>query len=155
MNIFAQQEPAPRMMSLIFFAVGACLVTWAVIFERLVFRQARFCRISPGGESLAILGYYWRCCFFIIGSIVVFHLAQYFFRPENTASAGKTHSQTSIEHPLFNCCRRRIGRRLFCAVLSALWLRPIIEEMFFRVLLQGWLENVDRKWRRRCRRCGN
>jgi membrane protease YdiL (CAAX protease family) len=37
---------------------------------------------------------------------------------------------------------------LLCG-LSAVVVAPIVEEFFFRVLLQGWLEAAERRWRRR------
>ena len=40
MNIFAQQDPALGFVTLVFLAVGVCLVAWAAIIERLVSGEA-------------------------------------------------------------------------------------------------------------------
>jgi membrane protease YdiL (CAAX protease family) len=54
------------------------------------------------------------------------------------------------EHPLLIALEEnRTPTRVAIAVLLVVVVAPVTEEIFFRLLLQGWLEKVESSWRRR------
>ena len=55
----------------------------------------------------------------------------------------------TTEHPLAQSLREKDMLALALAVLVGAIIAPISEELFFRVLLIGWLESSERRWRRR------
>jgi membrane protease YdiL (CAAX protease family) len=55
---------------------------------------------------------------------------------------------SSTEHPLLHLMQYGQWGGLLVAGISAVLVAPLVEEYFFRVFLQGWLENVERRhWR--------
>jgi len=59
-------------------------------------------------------------------------------------------TEPDASHPLIVLLRhdRSLATLAWCLVAGVL-VAPIAEEVFFRLLLQGWLEAVERRWRRR------
>jgi len=150
MNIFAQQDPPLGFVTLAFFAIGACLAAWAVIVERwlsgrpILSYQPR--RRVPWQlwDLLAVV------VFYIAAFIAVVHFAQYFWPLEtNTLSRDTSVGQISTTHPIVQLLAVRDWTAFILCIVVGIAVAPIIEEMFFRVLLQGWLEKTDRDLRRR------
>jgi membrane protease YdiL (CAAX protease family) len=55
----------------------------------------------------------------------------------------------STEHPMARLLEEGSGPVVALVVVSAAVLAPVVEELLFRLLLQGWLESVERRWSRR------
>ncbi len=150
MNIFAQQDPALGFVTLVFFAFAACAVAWAAIFERLVSGKP----VLPYQPRRRVPWQFWDLLavlfFYIAGVIIVIHLAQYFFPLESSAPPHKTATgQTSTINPIIQVLAVKNWVALFLCGTTAVLVAPVAEEFFFRVLLQGWMEKVERTWRRR------
>ena len=150
MNIFAQQDPPLGFVTLVFFAIGACLVAWAAIAERLVSGKP----VLPYQPRRRVPWRFWDLLavafFYIAGVVVLIHLAQYFWPLETNESSGNTLSgQTSTAHPIIQLLAVNNWMAFLLCGTAAVVVAPIAEELFFRVLLQGWLEKTERTWRRR------
>jgi membrane protease YdiL (CAAX protease family) len=152
MHIFAQQNTPAGLATLFFLAFAACLVAWAAIIERIAAGkpilpyQPR--RRVPWRfmDLLAIFG------FFLAASVLVYSTALPTSPTkipglDENAAIGKT----SVDHPIVQLLAAGNWTAIALCVLSGVVLAPIIEELFFRVLLQGWLETVDGTMRRRVR----
>jgi len=65
--------------------------------------------------------------------------------------AAREHAKIlDVKHPIERLLREsQNGWMVALAVLSAIVVAPLVEEFLFRLLLQGWLETVERRWRRR------
>ena len=55
----------------------------------------------------------------------------------------------TTEHPLAQALKEKDAIALALAVLVGVIVAPISEELFFRMLLIGWLESAERRWRQR------
>lgn len=150
MNIFAQLELPLDLIVFICFAVGACLVVWAVIFKRWLSRtpilQYEPRRRVPWQiwDLLAVVFFY------IAVFALLIQLAQYFYFPEsNELSRKLSDGQITTAHPLVQLLAVKNWTAFFLCGMAAVVVAPIAEEFLFRILLQGWLEKVDRDWRRR------
>ncbi len=150
MHIFAQQDPALGFVTLVFLAIGACLVAWAAIIERLVSGTP----VLPYQPRRRVPWRFWDLLavmiFYIAGVVVLIHLAQYFWPLETNESSGNTAlGQTSTAHPIIQLLAVKNWAAFLLCGTAAVVVAPVAEEFFYRILLQGWLENVDRTWRRR------
>jgi membrane protease YdiL (CAAX protease family) len=151
MNNLVQDEMSLILFSVVvFLAIGACLVAWAVIFEKwlsgkpLVEYQPR--RRVPWRvwDILAIVGFYF------VGLFVVVHLADYCLPELSLSSAYRFGAgRSTTAHAIVQLMAVRHGNIILMCFIAGVAVSPIAEEMFFRVLLQGWLENIDRRGRRR------
>jgi membrane protease YdiL (CAAX protease family) len=56
--------------------------------------------------------------------------------------------QTTVDHMIGRLVSEGSGWALLLCVVSAAIVAPLAEEFFFRVLLQGWLESLEHRWRR-------
>jgi hypothetical protein len=149
MNLFAQQNPPLGLYIFIFFVVAivaAFLVSWAAIIERQIYSkpilpyQPRRRVPWRGWDLLAILFFY------VFIYAIVLQLCQYLsgvdiFEPSKQKSV--------IDHPLVQLMAERNWAAIIMCCLTGIVVAPIIEEVFHRILIQGWLENVDRDLRRR------
>jgi membrane protease YdiL (CAAX protease family) len=149
MNIFAQQDPPLGFVTLVFFAIGASLVAWAAIVERLVSGKP----VLPYQPRRRVPWQVWDLLavtiFYVAGVVVLIHLAQYFWPPETTESYGNAAlGQTSTAHPIIQLLRVNNWAAFLLCGTAAVVVAPIAEEFFFRVLLQGWMEKTERTWRR-------
>ena len=63
-------------------------------------------------------------------------------------AAGYDPDQSSAEHPLAKLVIEGGGWILVLCFVSAVIVAPLVEEFLFRVLLQGWLEALEHRWRR-------
>ena len=59
-----------------------------------------------------------------------------------------TVEQAEAVNPIIPLVRTGTGWMLAVGFLAAVVVAPIVEEFLFRVVLQGWLEAVERRWRR-------
>jgi membrane protease YdiL (CAAX protease family) len=147
MDMFAQQQPDSRIVTLLFLGVGACLVVWAVILEAwftgrpvLAYQPRR--RVPwRFWDILAVV-------FFYVGtSILVFSLLEQLFPLQSKPPDAK--EPETFAHPIVQLLAVKDWAAIVLCSVIAVVVAPVVEEMFFRVLLQGWLEKVDRTWRRR------
>jgi membrane protease YdiL (CAAX protease family) len=76
--------------------------------------------------------------------------AKLFDLPRAAAPAEGAIQVPATENPVLLLLRRSPtwGTLLLCGV-AAVIVAPIVEEVLFRLVLQGWLEAVERRWRRR------
>jgi hypothetical protein len=157
MNIFAQQDPPLGFVTLIFFAIGGSLVVWAVLTERwlsgtpvLPYQPRR--RVP--WQFLDILAVWF---FYVAGVVIAIHIARYYFPLETSETSSKlAGGRTSAAHPIVQLLAVKNWAALVLCGTAAVLVAPMYEEFLFRVLLQGWLEKVERNWRRRLpmlRRC--
>jgi membrane protease YdiL (CAAX protease family) len=150
MNLFAQQDPPLVFITIVFFAIGAFLVTWAAIIEKWFSGRT----IIPYQPRRRVPWNFWDLlaifCFYFVGLVVLLGLVQYILSPDAVASSDKaTIEPTSTDHPLIQLLLTRDWKIIVACIVFGVVVTPIIEEMFFRVFLQGCLENVDRDCRRR------
>jgi membrane protease YdiL (CAAX protease family) len=88
--------------------------------------------------------------FYIAVMIVVIHFAQYVWPLETSEPSHKTSvEQMSTAHPLAQLLATKNWTSLILCCIAGIVVAPITEEMLYRVLLQGWLENIERNLRRR------
>ena len=133
-----------------FLAVTSCLVTWAWIAQRLWRREPvlpyRPRRPVPWRaiDLLLILGVYvgalgWMLHMSgpILGTEVV--------EPPLIRNA----LEPETGHPIVRLLSEGKPWMLLVCAFSAALVAPIFEEFLFRVLVQGWLEAAQRRWRRR------
>jgi membrane protease YdiL (CAAX protease family) len=150
MYIFAQQEPPLGFVTLIFFAIGVCLIAWAGIIDR--WRSGT--PILPYQPRRRVPWQFWDILavwfFYVAGVGIAIYIAQYFFPLETIENSGKVAvERTSAAHPIVQLLAVKNWAALILCSTAAVVVAPMYEEFFFRVLLQGWLEKVERNWRRR------
>jgi membrane protease YdiL (CAAX protease family) len=149
MNLFAQQNPPLGLYIFIFFGVAivaAFLMSWAAIIERLFSRKP----ILPYQPRRRVPWRIWDLLailfFYVFISAVVLQLCQYL----SGVDILETSKQKSvIDHPLVQLMAERNWAAIILCCLTGIIVAPIAEEAFHRILIQGWLENVDRNMRRR------
>jgi membrane protease YdiL (CAAX protease family) len=133
-----------------FFAIGVCLVAWAAIIERMVLGAP----VLPYQPRRRVPWQFWDLLavvfFYIFAVVAAIYLARYFFplainESSNAASLGRN----STAHPIIQLLAVKNWATLFLCGTALVIVAPVAEEFFYRVLLQGWLEKVDRTWRRR------
>ena len=73
-------------------------------------------------------------------------------RGNNAQQKHPSQQEKTSLHPLLVALGRRHqpGTLLLCGFIAVL-VAPLSEEFFFRLLLQGWLEGLERRWRKRLR----
>ena len=140
-------NPVPLVIVL---AIGACAATWAWIIRRWRQRQPvapyRPRRPVPwhGIDLVLILAFYLAIHAGMIG------LAGAVLGPDATeATQAQGSDGATAEHAVSQLITEGDVWILLLSGLSAVIVAPLIEEFFFRVLLQGWLETVERRWRPR------
>lgn len=85
------------------------------------------------------------------GHLVVAILAGAIFGRSGPGPGAAVHAKQINEHPIATLIEQGNVWALLVGVLAAAVVAPIAEELFFRVILQGWLEVVEGRWRRRLR----
>jgi len=147
------QAAAPVWLLVTAYAAGAiCLVLWAAMIERW-WRGARVLPYQPrrrvpwGGIDVVIV----VAVYVVLGLAAAFSTAA-LLGPESGHPAGAVDAEkTSAAHPIARLLTARDGRIVLLCILTAVVVVPIAEELLFRVLLQGWLESAQRRFRRRLR----
>jgi membrane protease YdiL (CAAX protease family) len=138
------------LLSAIVLAIWACLAVWAVV----VTRWRRGLPILPyqprrpvpwrGIDLLFVLAFY------LVSVILLGSLARPILGPEIVRGpAIYDLEKATAAHTIANLLAEANVWVLLLCVLSAVVVAPIVEEFLFRVLLQGWLETLQRRLRPR------
>jgi membrane protease YdiL (CAAX protease family) len=133
-----------------FFAIGVCVVAWAAIIERMVSGAP----VLPYQPRRRVPWQFWDLLavmfFYIFGVVAAIYLARYFFPLAiNASSDAASLGRNSTAHPIIQLLAVKNWATFFLCGTALVIVAPVAEEFFYRVLLQGWLENVERTWRRR------
>jgi membrane protease YdiL (CAAX protease family) len=133
-----------------FFAIGVCVVVWAAIIERMVSGSP----VLPYQPRRRVPWQFWDLLavvfFYIFAVVAAIYLARYFFPSAiNEISDAALPGRNSTAHPIIQLLAVKNWATLFLCSTALVIVAPVAEEFFYRVLLQGWLEKVDRTWRRR------
>jgi membrane protease YdiL (CAAX protease family) len=149
MSLFAEQISLDITLSVATLAVTASIVAWAWIAGHwrqgtpVPAYQPHRCVPWHGLDLLLILAFY-----LVVQGVAVEWggaLAGLDVREGARLGAG----QQQNEHVITQLMTGSNVWVLLLCVASAAIVAPITEEFFFRVLLQGWLEALDRRFRRR------
>jgi membrane protease YdiL (CAAX protease family) len=130
-------------------AVAACVAVWAVVAARWRRRQPVLPyqprRPVPwrGFDLLLVLSFY------LIVQSGVAELARTVLGPNaSQSSTAYNPEQANAVHPLAQLVAEgNLWVLLLCAFSAAI-AAPVVEEFLFRVLLQGWFEALEHRWRR-------
>ncbi|MBN1590801.1 MAG: CPBP family intramembrane metalloprotease [Pirellulales bacterium] len=126
------------------------LTAWVVVGGRIKQRKPLL-RVEPqrdvpwrGIDLLAILVVH------TMGGLVLLQIALAVFGPEATRSVlVENPSDLQRSHELVRVLSEASWPVIVACVVMAVVIAPITEEFLFRLLLQGWLEKVDRRLRPR------
>jgi membrane protease YdiL (CAAX protease family) len=149
MNYLSHLSQPPGLLLISFINLLAGVILWGVLVERwfsgnsLIVRQPR--RRVPWEiwDLLAIVLFQFTSlvAFFVLLQNIIPDI----FNPGAAATTGKL----SKEHLLGQLIATNSWMAIIVAIFVGIVVAPITEEMFYRVFLQGWLEKVERKFRRR------
>ena len=140
------------LLLLVLLAVGACGATWAMVAARwrhrrpvLPYQPRRSVPWRLGDVTLLMLAYF-------IGPGLLVQASQSLLNVRVPAAPSPVGEKSRIvtEHPLERVLQQSpsVSAVVMC-VLLAVVIAPITEEFLFRLVLQGWLESVERRLRRR------
>ncbi len=89
--------------------------------------------------------------FCVVAAGSVAELDRYLF-PADSSPEPRRGARPTVEHRVVVLLReeRSLATLGWC-VAAAVLVAPVVEEVFFRLLLQGWLEVLERRWRREIR----
>lgn len=126
-------------------AIWAYLSVWLVIVSRWyngkpVLPLARRRQVPWGGLDLLLV-----FIFFALSSVAMFFVAEHTLGPDAARPAAGAGVETS--HAIVQLFRGGNPWTILLCIVSAVVVAPIVEEFLFRVLLQGWLERIDRRLR--------
>jgi membrane protease YdiL (CAAX protease family) len=148
MNTFAEQT-GNLLDSVALLIAVACVVVWAWVLERwwrgqdVVAYQARL----PVPWHLGDLA--WIVLFYLTMEVGAFKLAGDLLGPGGMqAVGGSSADKSSAVHIISQLIAEGNAWVLLLCGISAIIVAPATEEFFFRVLLQGWLEALQHRWRR-------
>jgi membrane protease YdiL (CAAX protease family) len=149
MALLAELSPAVIPLCAGTLAIVACGLVWGLAVNR--WRQGRPAvpyqprRPVPWhGIDLALV-----VLFYVAMQGGVLKLADVVLGPYAArTSAVYSPDQSTTEHVVGELMAGRDLWLLLLCVVSAVVAAPISEEFFFRILLQGWLEALQRRWRR-------
>ena len=148
MNIFALQTGNP-LESVALMAVVACVAVWAWVGERwwrgqiVVVYQPR----SPVPWHLGDLA--WIVLFYLAMEAGAIKLVSVLLGPGGMQpDAGLGADKSTTVHVVGQLIAEGNPWVLLLCGVSAILVAPATEEFFFRVLLQGWLEALQHRWRR-------
>ncbi|MBN2024101.1 MAG: CPBP family intramembrane metalloprotease [Pirellulales bacterium] len=134
---------------LLWLGLWACLAFWTVVFVRRrrgepVLPLARRRQVPWRAIDLAVVIGFHVACF-----AAAFALKSWTYGPEavEPPRAQDTKNLTTQHEILQMLAQGNVGL-IVLGVLSAVVVAPVVEEVLFRLLLQGWLEAVDRRLRR-------
>lgn len=153
MPLFAEQSPNVFLVSAVALAVWAFIVVWAVVFAR--WRQCR--PVIPYQPRRPVP---WRM-FDVLLLLIVFSVAPAFFvnvsrnwLDVSPPAQSQVDEEPELDgnHPLARVLMESSsGWAVLMCVVLAVVVTPIAEEFIFRLLIQGWLESLERRLRRRVR----
>ncbi len=126
-------------------ATWLCLSVWFVVGWRLcsgkpVLPLARRRQVPWGGLDLLFV-----FIFFVLSSIVMFFVVEQILGPDAAKPAAG--ADVEVSHVIVQLFRGGNPWTILLCIVSAVVVAPIAEEFLCRVLLQGWLERVDRRLR--------
>jgi membrane protease YdiL (CAAX protease family) len=120
----------------------ACFAAWFTAAWRLwhgrspiAFERRR--QVPWGGLDLSLV-----FAFFVISSTAMVVAVDFLLGPDAATPAPGADAETS--HAIVQLFRDGNALTLLLCVVSAVCVAPVVEEFLFRVLLQGWLERLDR-----------
>jgi membrane protease YdiL (CAAX protease family) len=150
MDLLAQRLPWNPLLSIELLPVAICLAIWAWCATRWRQRQP-IIRYQPrqpvpwqfGDLAIVVLGYLTLqpATFWLIGN---------FFGAADVSNAAEQVADPSTTVHVVGqlIAEGNIWVLLLCGI-SAVIIAPVAEEFFFRILVQGWLETVERRARRK------
>ncbi|MBN2295122.1 MAG: CPBP family intramembrane metalloprotease [Pirellulales bacterium] len=137
----------PSTSDLIAFVLASwlCMSIWILVGARLWNREpvlpfVRRRQVPWSGFDLLFV-----FAFFVLSSGLVFVVVGHILGPDAKEPAGGGDVETS--HTIVQLFRGGNPWMILFCVISAVVVAPIVEEFLFRVLLQGWLERMDRRLR--------
>jgi membrane protease YdiL (CAAX protease family) len=134
--------------------LAACGATWVIVAVRwrhgqpvLPYQPRRRVPWRLGDVALLMFVYF-------IGPALLVQASQSWLHVQVPAppSPADEKRQINLEHPLERVLQQRPGvsvSEVVMCVLLAVVIAPIAEELLFRLVLQGWLESLERRLRRR------
>jgi membrane protease YdiL (CAAX protease family) len=132
-------------------AFSASLGLWSWIIRRAIRRETTVPYQPRRAVPWQTLDLVLIVVFHLLVAGAVFDLDRLLF-PEAAAPAAKLAeaAKPSTEHDVLVLLRgeRSLAALALC-LAAAVVVAPITEELFFRLLFQGWLESVERQWRGR------
>jgi membrane protease YdiL (CAAX protease family) len=132
-------------------AIFACVVVWKAIAMRWIGRQP----VLPYQPRRPVP---WRAIdvvllvsMYILAPAVVMRVACLWFDlPREALSQTADAAPLNADHPLSRALLEGHGAwTILLCLVSAVVVAPITEELFFRLVLQGWLESLEQRLRRR------
>ncbi|MCE5269387.1 MAG: CPBP family intramembrane metalloprotease [Planctomycetaceae bacterium] len=130
--------------------IAGCVTVWAIAIGRwrrgqpVIPYQPR--RPAPWhGIDVAIV-----ITMFMVTAPLLMQLTRSWWHAPAPVAAPARIDHAETEHPLERVLVERpsVSAVLVCVALAVV-VAPVTEELLFRLLLQGWLESVERRWRRR------
>ena len=148
MHLLAKLSPPMWVADATVAVVAACLAIWLAVIARwwmgrpaIPYQPRRPVPWSGGHIVLMVVIYF---AVFVLASPIISHfLAAGPGRPEKPENEKTLHA---VEQMLV--VSHWTPYAVLVALLAVVFVAPVVEEFFFRVLLQGWLETVERRHRR-------
>jgi membrane protease YdiL (CAAX protease family) len=149
MNDPARPEISDTLVAVCLLAFSASLGLWSWIVRRAVRRESIVPYTPRRPVPWQALDLVLIFVFHVLVAGAVVELDRFFF-PDAAMPAAKPAeaAKPSTEHDVLVLLRgERSLTALALCLAAAVVVAPITEEMFFRLLLQGWLEKAERQWR--------
>jgi membrane protease YdiL (CAAX protease family) len=149
MLLFAELSPIVFLLPAAMAAISACVAVWVLVWVRWSQRQPvvpyQPRRPVPwGGLDLLLV-----VVFYLAAQSGAAELAGVVSGPSTIRpSVGYNPERSNAAHPLARLVAEGNPWVLLLCFVSAVIAAPLFEEFLFRVLLQGWLEALERRWRR-------
>ncbi|MEN6451159.1 MAG: CPBP family glutamic-type intramembrane protease [Thermoguttaceae bacterium] len=150
--------PAVLLIVMLFYAVvglalAACIAVWTIAITRwrrrlpvLPYQPRR--PVPWRGLDVGVI-----VLVYVLTPPLISHAAHRWLGEQPraaAAAAAPAHDAKKTEHPLARVLQARPGVWVvLVCVLLAVVLAPLTEELVFRLLIQGWLERLERQLRRR------
>jgi membrane protease YdiL (CAAX protease family) len=144
----AQEISTEQWLLLLIVAAGVCasMAAWAVFVTRPSILRYRPRRHVPwGGIHLGAVVLMYLALALLMNLLIVVYFPGELMEAPSVPSGSELDSM----HPIVRLFVQGSPGVLVACGLMAVVVAPIVEEFFFRVLLQGWLEARQRRWCRR------
>jgi membrane protease YdiL (CAAX protease family) len=150
MPLFAELSPDSFLLPAACLAIAACITVWVAIAARwwvrrplLPYQPRR--QVPWQAVDLALVA-----AFNVVVLVVVAHLAVQVLGQEATkVPTMYDANQAGNEHMVARLLAEGNPWILVLCAFSVAIVAPVAEEFLFRVMLQGWLESLEHRWRRR------
>ena len=135
--------PPPSAWIALWLGSWACIVAWSAAAwwlwqgrPPIAFERRR--QVPWGGLDVLLV-----FAFFVLASVAMMFTVELLLGPD----AGRPAAGADVEksHAIVQLFRGGDAWTVLLCVVSAVCVAPIMEEFLFRVLLQGWLERLDRQ----------